>query len=75
MPSELTVAQAAALIDMSEDCVDSLLNINVLKYRKDGERRLIDRDSLLEYKQRYERRGVWLAEMCRMNQEMGLYDD
>ena len=73
--SGVTVAEAAALLGMSEDCVDCLLNIHVLKYRQDGRQRLIDRENLLEYKEERERGEVILAETCRMNQEMGLYDD
>jgi len=75
MPSELTVAQAASLLKMSEACVHELLAIDVLEYRQDGERRLINRDKLLEYKEESELGRAWLAEMARENQEMGLYDD
>jgi hypothetical protein len=73
--SELTVAQTAVLLDMSEDSVDCLLNIDVLKYRQDGKQRLIDREHLLEYKESFDRTGEWLAEQTRWNQEMGLYDE
>ena|GEM_PF-1525735 len=73
--SELTVAEAAILLGMSEDCVDCLLDIDVLKYRQEGRQRLIDRENLFEYNEERERGGVILAEMCRMNQEMGLYDE
>jgi hypothetical protein len=73
--SELTVAQAARLLDMSEACIYELFKIDVLKYRKEGEQCWVNRDKLFEYKERRECRGVALAEMVRMNQEMGLYDD
>ena len=73
--SGCTVAEAAVLLGMSEDSVDCLLNIDVLKYRQKGEQRLIDRENLLEYKERCEHRRDGLIEMMRLNQEMGLYDD
>jgi excisionase family DNA binding protein len=75
VPSEVTVAEAAALLDVSEDSVDCLLNNNTLQYRQDGAQRLIDQDRLLEYKHRREHKRAGLIEMMHLNQEMGLYDD
>jgi hypothetical protein len=73
--SDLTVAQAAVLLDMSEACVNDLLNIGAFEFRlKNGERLLL-REPLLEYKEWSESTGAWLAEETRWNQEMGLYDD
>ena len=74
-PTECTVAQAAEFLDVSEDCVDGLLDLGVLEYRQDGGHRLINRDELFGYAQRWARRRAALDEMVRMNQEMGLYDD
>ena len=74
-PAEYTVAQAAEFLDVSEDCVDGLLDLGVLEYRQDGGHRLINRDELFGYAQRWARRRAALDEMVRMNQEMGLYDD
>jgi hypothetical protein len=74
-PSDLTVAQAAVLLDMPEACVNDLLNIGVLKFRQENGERLLLRDPLLEYKERCEFRRVGLDKMVRWNQEMGLYDD
>jgi hypothetical protein len=73
--SDLTVAQAAALLDMSEACVNDLLNIGVLEFRRESGERLLLRDPLLAYKERCERIEAWLAEESRWNQEMGLYDE
>jgi excisionase family DNA binding protein len=74
VPSEVTIAEAAALLDVPEAFVDEMLKINAVEYRQDGEQSLIDRDKLLEYKQRRDYKRVGLVEMCRMSQEMGLYD-
>jgi len=75
MPSELTVAQAAALLDMSEAAVNDMLKIGILEYRQDGGQRLIDRDKLLEYKEECEYKRAGVIEIMRLDQEMGLYDD
>jgi hypothetical protein len=73
--SDLTVAQAAALLDMSEACVNELLDNDILKFRQESGERLLLRTPLLAYKERCEFRSVGLAEMVRWDQEMGLYDD
>ena len=73
--SELTVAQAARLIDVSEGLVDELLKAKRVVFRLDDGERLIERNSLVDYWQERERRRASFAEMVRMNQEMGLYDD
>jgi len=73
--SELTVAQAAALLDVSEAYINELLNIDVLEYRQEGEQRLLDRDKFLEFKKWKDSTSAWLTEEAQWNQEMGLYDD
>ena len=72
--SELTVAQAAQLLDMSEGCVNELLDVGVLDFRLDGDRRLVQRDRLLEYESDYREKREAMAEITRWSQEMGLYD-
>ena len=75
VPTECTVAQAAKFLDMSEKCVDELLNFGVLEFKeKNGERMLLWHP-LLEYKQRWAFRQAGIDEMVHMNHEMGLYDD
>jgi hypothetical protein len=74
-PSELTVAQAAKILDMSEACVNDLLNIGVLKFRQESDVRLVMRDRLMEYERSWKRGNVACDELVRMDQEMGLYDD
>ena len=75
MPSELTVAQAAKILDMSADCMDGLLHLGTIKYREDGGVRFIKHSDLIEYEQECERRYAGLEEIVRLDQEVGLYDD
>ena len=56
MSAECTVSQAAEFLDMSEGCVEELLDGNVIEYRQIGEERLVQRDSLQEFESRYRRR-------------------
>ena len=74
-PSELTVAQAAAILDMSEACLDQLLDIGAYEFRQEGNQRLIERDYLIGRAEKHARTHAALAEMARWDQEMGLYDD
>jgi len=74
-PTECTVAQAAKFLDMSENCVDELLNFGVLEFKEKNGERLLLWNPLLEYKQRWAFRQAGVDEMVCMNQEMGLYDD
>ena len=73
--TELTVAQAAAQLDVPEGYVDELLEDDLIEHRWAGSQRLIDHAGLLKYQQDRERGRVFLDEMVRLNQEMGLYDD
>ena len=73
--TEVTIPQAVALLGMSEGCVQELLKVGVLQSKLEGTQRLINRDKLLEYKHKRERRLTMLDEMARIDQEMGLYDD
>ena len=73
--SECTVAQAATLLDMSEQRLNRLLDAGRIAFRQKNNERLVERSSLLDYEQRRADRSAALAEMVRMNQEMGLYDD
>ena len=73
--AECTVAQAAQILNMPEACIDEMLDIGILEYKQDGSQRLVKRDRLLNYKQKWESGNAALNEMARLNQEMGLYDD
>ena len=73
--SEYTVAQAAQLLDMPEECIDELLNVGILKFRQEGSRRLVLRDRLLEYDRDRKFREKGVLEIIRLDEEMGLYDD
>ena len=74
LPTELTIAQAARVLDMPEAGILELFKLGVLEYRQEGTQYWIDRDRLFEYKEDTERGQAWLNEMIRENQEMGLYD-
>jgi len=73
--SDYTIAQAAQLLDMPEDCIDELLDVGILKFRQDGDRRLVLRDRLLEYDRDRKFRHEGILEIVRLSEEMGLYDD
>lgn len=73
--AELTVAQAAQILDIPEGGILEMLKIGILECRQEGSQRLINRDRLFEYKRDYENGMVALDEMTRWNQETGLYDD
>ena len=70
---ELTVSQAAQILDLPEDGILELLKIGVLEHRQDGTQHLINGDKLLEYKQRRDRGRAMLDEMAREDQKMGFY--
>ena len=72
--SELTVAQAAQLLDMSEGCVNELLDDEIIKFRLEQGQRWVQRDSLLEFDAEYREKRKAMAEITRWSQEMGLYD-
>ena len=74
MPTELTVSEAAAVLDVPEGGIIEMLKLRILGHRQEGTRRLIDRDELLAYKRKYEEGKAILDEMAREDQEMGLYD-
>ena len=74
LPSELTVAQAAKLIDASEGYIDELLDTGFVAFRLENGRRLVRRDRLLEHEAEYQEGLKGLAEITQMSQEMGLYD-
>ena len=75
MVSELTVAQAARFLDVSEGYVHEMLNAGRVLFRQENGERLIDWDNLQHYWKDREHRRAALEEMVRLDQEMGLYDD
>jgi AraC-like DNA-binding protein len=72
--SELTIAQTANFLHMSERHVNDLLDMGEFAFREENGERLVQRDSLLDFEQERERVGRVLDEMVRWNQEMGFYD-
>jgi len=75
LSSDYTIAQAAQLLDMPEDCIDELLDVGILKFRQEGSRRLVLRDRLLEYDldRKFKHEGI--LKIVRLSEEMGLYND
>jgi len=72
--AELTVAQVADIIELSESSVLELLDQGELKGRWEVNRYLIDRDSLRKYEEDCRRIDERLNEMASFNQAMGWYD-
>jgi len=72
--AEVSVVQAARILDMAESSILVLLGNGSFQGRQEGGQYWIDRDSLLAYEERCQRRHEWLNELTRTSQEMGLYD-
>ena len=70
--TELTVAQAAAVLDMPEDCIYEMIKVGILQSRQEGSQYWIDRDWLLEHKRQRDHMRAGNKEMIRLDQEMGL---
>jgi phage antirepressor YoqD-like protein len=75
MSSELTVAQAAKCLHISEHHLNNLLNAGYIAFRQENGERLVQQDSMLDFEQERERKHAAVNRMIRLNQEMGLYDD
>jgi len=72
--AEVTVAQAARFLDMSEECVYGLFQHGALEYHQEGDRYWINRNHLIEYEEECRRRHESLNVLTRLSQEMGAYD-
>jgi excisionase family DNA binding protein len=73
--AELTLQEAAEILYVSESFLTTLLDSGKLAYCKNDEQYRILLKDLLEYKREREYlRQKSLAEMVRLNQEMGFYD-
>jgi len=75
MPSELTVAQAARMLGVSEAGIDEYIDDGIIESRWENGKRLIQWDSLVKFYQKRKWMEEGLNEIVRMSQEMGLYDD
>ena len=73
--SELTVAQAAKVLRMSEQHLNNLLSAGYIAFRQEDGERLIPLNGMLEYEQEQERSHIACDKLLRMFQEMGLSDD
>ena len=72
---ELTVAQAAQLLDTPEGYIDELLDAGRIVFRWENNKRLVQRDSLLNFEADRERRHAELDKLFLMFQEEGLSDE
>ena len=75
MPSECTVAQAAEFLYVSEGYVKELLEDELVLFRQENGEQMIEWNSLQNYEQDCRRMQAGVAEIIRLDQEMGLYDD
>jgi len=73
--SELTVAQAARFLDVSEGYVHEMLNAGRVVFRLEDGERLIEWDSLRDYGQERKRRNEAAESLFRFFEEMGLSND
>ena len=73
--SELTVAQAAKLIDTPEGYIDELLDAGRVVFRWENNKRLVQRDSLLNFEADRDRRHAELDKLFMMFREAGLSDE
>ena len=73
--TELTVAQAAQVLDLPEGAILELFSIGVLECRQEGSQHFLDSDQVYEYKQRRDEGRAFMRELMRLEQEMGLYDE
>ena len=73
--TECTVSQAAQFLRVSENYVNELLKDDTVASRTVNGECLIQWDSLSAFEQRRACKLAGLAEIVRMDQEMGLYDD
>lgn len=72
--SEITVPEAALILDMSANRLIRLLDENLIENRTEGDRRFVILESVLAYDQKRRYRHAVLAKMTQDAQDMGLYD-
>ncbi len=73
LPEEMTLAQAAEFLDVSDLHLVRLIRRGELPCRKVGKRRRIPSAALVEYREKmFQRAREAAAEITRLSQEMGL---
>jgi len=75
MPSELTIAQAAKMLDSREGLIHELIEDGLIACRVKNGERLVQLDSLVEYRQEWERRMTQADKLFSMFREAGMSDD
>jgi hypothetical protein len=72
---KLTVLQAANILHMAEKHIGELLETNKIPYQDSEQGRLIDYDTLMNYKNNLvEDRDEGVKRLMELEQELGLYD-
>jgi hypothetical protein len=74
-PSELTVAQAAKILDGSVGLINELLDGGLIACRCENGERMVQWDSLLDFAEEEKRRDAALDELLEMFREAGMSDD
>ncbi len=72
--AEITVPEAALILDMSAGRLTRLLDENLIENRMENEHRLVILESVMAYDQKRRYRHALLAKMTQDAQDMGLYD-
>jgi hypothetical protein len=72
--TEITVPEAALILDMSANRLTRLLDENLIENRMENKDRLVILESVLAYDHKRKYRHAILAKMTQEAQEMGLYD-
>jgi hypothetical protein len=75
VPSELTVAQAAKILDGSVGLINELLDGGLITFRLENGERMVQWDSLVDYAQERQRRRATADDLFSFFREMGLSDD
>lgn len=72
---ELTVSQTSGFLRTSERHVNDLLDAGKIAFRMNGDERMVQRDSLLEFDRNRERKHAFLDDLLELSREMGENDD
>lgn len=69
LKDELTVSQARLFLRTSERHVNELLDAGEIAFRMNGDERMVQRDSLLEFERKRDQANAFLDELLEMSQD------
>lgn len=75
LKDELTVSQTRLFLRTSERHVNELLDAGKIAFRMNGDERMVQRDSLLEFERKREQKHAFLNDLLEQSKEVGTYDD